>query len=317
MIDEQPTEPLSGAHPSETQYDRSSQRLSTPLPQLQQYPEQPRYPDLAQMTPLYGSTPSSPLYHPPQPPHPAYPSTLQPQYQQDLPQPWHQNRTIQQIMATIGCAVLALVIIGALWYTGAHGHLSGTVSSQRTHTSAPTVTTGSTGTVTSRSGSKPIFAPVLGGTVSDFTLLFGAPEDPTNNEAGVWQQITIASQSVSIRVTTAPPQDSQDGDPHVVYLTVETTPDTTWSSSTQQQIMAAFLPSDAKFETQVSTASGNERVYISAQLAATFKASLFTNQANSQTVAPGTFDEQCYLGGDSVQAGGAANTCSLTVGIVD
>jgi hypothetical protein len=316
MIDEQPTEPLPGAHPSETQYGRSSQRLSTPLPHHQQYLEQPSYPNLAQMTPLYGSTPSSPLYHPPEP-SPAYPSTPEPQYQQDLPQPWHRNRTTQQIMATIGCAVLALVIIGALWYTGANAHPGGTGSPQGTRAGAPTVTTGSTGTATNRSGTKPIFSPVLGGTVNDFTLQFGASEDPTNNEAGVWQQITVAGQSVSLMVSTAPPQYSQDGDPHVVNLTVETAPNATWSSSTQQQIMAVFLPSDAKFENQVSTASGNERVYISAQLAATFKASLFTNQANSQTVAPGTFDEQCYLGGDSVQAGGAANTCSLTVGIVD
>jgi hypothetical protein len=316
MIDEQPTVPLPGTHPSETQYGRSSQRLSMPLPHHQQYPEQPSYPNPAQMTPLYSPTPSSPLYHPPEL-YPAYTPEPNPQNQQDLPLPWHQNRTTHQIMATIGCAALALVIIGALWFLGAHGHPSGTTSSQQTHTSAVTGTTSSTGASSSRSGTKPIFTPVLGGTINDFTLQFGTPEDPTNNEAGVWQQITVAGQSVTLMVSTAPPEDSQDGDPHVMSLTLETAPNTTWSSSTQQQIMAAFLPSDAKFENQISTAPGNERVYISAQLAATFKPSLFTNQANSQTVTPGTFDEQCYLGGNSVQAGGAANTCSLTVGIVN
>jgi hypothetical protein len=313
MIDEQPTVPLPSTHPSETHYGRSPQRLSTPLSH-QKYPEQPPYPNPAQMTPLYGSTLTSPPDDPPQP-YPAYPPVPNPQT--ELPQPWYRNRTTLEIVVTIGCAVLVLVLIGVLWFSGAYGHRSSTAGSQRASTSAPTVTTDSTGASTSRSGTKPIFAPVLGGTVNDFTLQFGAPEDPTNNEAGVWRQITVAGQSVSLMVTTAPPQDSQDGDPHVVNLTVETAPNATWSSSTQQQIMAAFLPSDAKFENQVSTASGNERVYISAQLAATFKASLFTNQTNSQTVAPGTFDEQCYLGGDSVQAGGAANTCSLTLGIVN
>jgi hypothetical protein len=315
MIDEQPTVPLPSTHPSETYYNRSPQRLSTPPPH-QQYPEQPRYPNSAKMTPLYSPTPSSPRYHPPEP-HPTYPPMPQPQNQQDLPQPWHQNRTTQQIMATIGCAALALVIIGALWFLGANGHPSGSASPQRTHTSAPTVTTASTGPSASRAGTQAIFAPVLGGTVSDFTLQFGAPVDPANNEAGAWQHITVAGQSVSLMVSTAPTQDSQDGELHVMNLTLETAPNATWSSSTQQQIMAAFLPSDAKFVNQVSTGSGNERVYISAQLAATFKASLFTNQTDSKTVAPGTFDEQCYLGGDSVQAGGTANTCSINVGIVN
>jgi hypothetical protein len=221
-------------------------------------------------------------------------------------------------MAAIGCAVLALVIIASLWYVGASGHPgSGAAGSQRTHTGAPAVSTNSTGSGSSRSGTKPIFAPVLGGTVNDFTLQFGAPEDPASTEAGVWQHITVAGQSITLLVSTAPPQNSQDGDPHVMSLTLETAPNASWSSSTQQQIMSAFLPSDAKFVNQISTASGNERVYTSAQLAATFKASLFTDQTTSKTVAPGTFDEQCYLGGNSVQAGGAANSCSITVGIVD
>jgi hypothetical protein len=221
-------------------------------------------------------------------------------------------------MATVGCAVLALVIIGALWFVGAKGHPGGNATLQGTHTSAPAVTTRSTDSGTSRAGgTQPIFAPVLGGTVNDFTLQFGAPTDPANDEAGVWQHVTVAGQSVTLLVSTALPQDSQDGDPHIMNLTLETTPSATWSSSTQQQIMAAFLPSDAKFVNQVSASSGNESVYVSAQLAATFKASLFTNQTDSKTVAPGTFDEQCYLGGDSVKAGGPANTCSITVGIVD
>jgi hypothetical protein len=335
MIDEQPTVPLPSTHPSENHYGRSPQRLSAPLPHHQQYPDQPSHPDPAQMTPLYSPSPSMPLHKPtpsmplhspppsaplylPPVPYPAYTTEPKPQTEQYLPQLWHQNRTSHQIMATIGCAALALVIIGALWFLGSHGHTgSSTAGSQQTRTSAATGTTSSTGAGSSRLGTQAIFAPVLGGTVNDFTLQFGTPEDPANNESGVWQQITVAGQSVTLLVSTAPPQDTQDGDPHVMSLTLETAPNVTWSSSTQQQIMAAFLPSDAKFVNQVSTASGNERVYISTQLAATFKASLFTNQSNSQTVAPGTFDEQCYLGGDSVQVGGAANSCSITLGIVN
>ena len=309
MSDEQPTLPLPRAHPSGTHYGQSPARHPT-QPPIQQYPAQPQFPDSAQAA-QYWSTPTIPPHHNSPSytfdrPEPNFPTRQRP--------PLLRNRTALGIAATIGLAVVALICVSVLAYAGAKGHAS--VNPKLSHASPPTATIHSTESSTVQPGTQAIFAPVLGGTVSNFTQQFGLPEDPANNEAGSWQQITLAGQPVSLMVSTAPPQDSQDGELHVMNVIMETTPNVTWSSTTQQQIMAVFLPSDAKFGRQISTGVGSERIYTSAQLAATFRASLFTDQTNSETVAPGTFDEQCFLGGNSVQAGGAANTCELTLGIV-
>ncbi|MGO8951496.1 MAG: hypothetical protein ACLQUY_28345 [Ktedonobacterales bacterium] len=311
MSDEQPTLPLPRARPSGTHYGQSPARHPT-QPPIQQYPVQPQFPDSAQAA-QYRSTPTIPPHH------------NSPSYTSDRPEPNFPTRqrplqlrnwTALGIMATLGLAAVALICISVLAFAGAKGHASVKASPKLTHTSSPTSTIHSTESSTAEPGTQAIIAPVLGGTVSDFTRQFGLPEGPTNNEAGSWQQITLAGQPVSLTVSTAPPQDSQDGELHVMNVIVETTPNVTWSSTTQQQIMAVFLPSDAKFERQISTGVGSERIYTSAHLAATFTASLFTDQTDSQTVAPGTFDEQCFLGGNGVQSGGAANTCELTLGIV-
>lgn len=221
---------------------------------------------------------------------------------------------------TLVSGLLALLLIGVLTVASANGS-SSTVTGSHHSTGKTGAQTGASATATplpstahtGRTGTHPIFAPVLGGTISDFALQYGVAEDPTNNEAGLWQHITIAGQSVSLSVSTAPPPDSRDGDLHIMNLIVETTSNATWNTATQQHVMAALLPPDAKLVRQVSTGNGNEIIYSSAQLAATFRDGLFTNDAG-ETVTSGTFNEQCFLEGTSVQAGGAATSCWFTVG---
>jgi hypothetical protein len=159
-----------------------------------------------------------------------------------------------------------------------------------------------------------VFAPVLGGTVSDFTQEYGTPRNPSNIQSGEWQQLTIANVSLSLSVSTAPSQDSQDGELHVMYLQVTSTSKATWSSSVQQQLMAVFLPSDATVVHQTAN-GGSEIMYTSADLAITFKASLFKNYGGTQSVAAGTFSEQCFLGTAIAKLNGNANSCLLTVGV--
>ena len=235
----------------------------------------------------------------------------------DLP-----RSTKLRIALTIGCGVLALIVIGVLALGGASGNASANSGPQSTVPATHATGSGSatpataavpTGT-TGQSGTQAIFAPVLGGTVSDFTQLYGTPEDPSNIQAGVWQQITIAGESVSLSVSTAPSQESQDSELHVMYLQVMSTSSANWSSSVQQQLMAGFLPSDAKVVHQ-TTSSGSEIVYASADLAATFKATLFKNYGGTQSVAAGTLSEQCFLAGARAKTGGNATSCLLTVGI--
>jgi hypothetical protein len=164
-------------------------------------------------------------------------------------------------------------------------------------------------------GPQPIFAPVLGGTVSDFTQQYGPPANPADTTGGLWSQLIIAGQQVMLTVSAAPLKYSQDGQPHIYVLSVQAPKGVTWRSSTQQRLMAVFLPSDATFQRQQSTSNGYERIYRSAQLAATFTPDLFTNDAGTQTVAPGTLYEGCNLGTAPVRAGGLANSCTISVGV--
>ena len=167
-------------------------------------------------------------------------------------------------------------------------------------------------------GPQPIFAPVLGGTVNDFIHQYGRSENPADNTSGIWQRLSVAGHQVTLLVSAAPlrdSQDSQDGLPHIEELSVQAPSGVTWNSSTQQSLMAVFLPSDAMFERQQPTTNGFERIYTSTQLAATFTADLFTNDAGTQTVAPGTLFEQCNLGTGPAPAGTVANSCTLSVGV--
>jgi hypothetical protein len=316
---------------SQAQYPQPS--LYPEGPQAPQYPQNPQYPQgpqyqppqlqstrITQNPPLQQSTRTTqpPASYKQTPTYPPYRKQLQP-YPAESPRKKYSQWLLPRrdysrwIIVTLASGVLALVLIGVLTVASANGNSTARTGSQSTHTIGTGSQTGATTGHTGRPGTQPIFAPVLGGTISDFALQYGIAEDPSNNEAGLWQHITIAGQSVSLSVSTAPPQDSQDSDLHIMNLIVQTSSNGTWNAATQQHIMAALLPSDAKLLRQVSTDNGNETIYTSAQLASTFQASLFTT-GTGKSVTPGTFNEQCFLAGTAVRAGGAATTCWLTVG---
>jgi hypothetical protein len=291
-----------------------------------QYPQEQVQQPYSQQQQLYpGQMPSARQPARTSPPKTQPPSTDIPEWR--YPRKWWSfsglpRRTKLSIAATIASGVLALIIIGVLALVGTTGnaaansgpqptvsatHTTGRVSGTPATAVPPTATTGQTRTQT-------VFAPVLGGTVSDFAQQYGTPQDPSNIQAGVWQQLTIAGEPLSLSVSTAPSQDSQDGELHVMNIQLTSNTNATWTSSVQQQLMAGFLPSDSTAVHQ-ATNSKSEIVYSSPDLAATFNASLFKDYGGTQSVAAGLFSEQCFLGSALAKVGGNANSCLLTVGI--
>jgi len=178
-----------------------------------------------------------------------------------------------------------------------------------------TTTPSTRATAAAGAKSQPIFAPVLGGTVADFDKLYGPPSDPGDTTGGIWQQAVIAGQQAMLLVSVDQGQDSRDGQLHVMQLSVQSPLGTTWDSSTQQRLVAVFLPADAKFKAQQLTSDGIERIYSSTQLAATFNPNMFTNAARTETVAPGTLFLMCFHGTAPVPSGGVADTCTLNIGV--
>jgi hypothetical protein len=97
-------------------------------------------------------------------------------------------------------------------------------------------------------------------------------------------------------------RDSRDGRPRIADIEVTAPDGVLWDNLAQQLIMAVFLPPDAKFQSEqaqgpsvpLRSPVGDERVYVSAQLAATFTADYFMS-GTGLTVAPGTFSDSCEL----------------------
>ena len=83
----------------------------------------------------------------------------------------------------------------------------------------------------------------------------------------------------------------------------------TWDQTTADKVAQAFIPSDAKFVQDMQAPDlGLEHIYVSADLALVFPASVFTNAQNGQPVPPGTFYVSCHnqvdpRGGCSLQLG--------------
>ena len=220
------------------------------------------------------------------------------------PRSAHQSHIGWIITVTVLVGLLLLYASAVLAFNHAYGSIPVTRQPVRVPTNTPTP-----------NGIKPIFAPVLGGTVSDFAQQYGPSMAPVDTTAGLWQQVTVAGQQVTLMMSTAPIKYSQDGHPHIYVLSVQAPSGVTWDSSTQQSIMAVFLPADAKFQREQPIDNGYEQIYTSAQLAATFTEGLFTNDAITQTVAPGTLYVGCNLGTAPAQAGGVANNCTIRVGV--
>ncbi len=115
----------------------------------------------------------------------------------------------------------------------------------------------------------------LGGTQDAFQATYGASPSGT----GLTQSYPFSQGHI---MATSASDPSSDGKNHIISLRVGPTSGA-WDAATATPICAGFLPTDAQFvnEQQV-TNLGTERVYTSADLAATFPASAW------KSTAPGT-----------------------------
>jgi len=164
------------------------------------------------------------------------------------------------------------------------------------------------GSTPTPAGLQPISAPVLGATEHDFCLRYGSPSDafdPFNSgpPSQSWQVSTIAGYQVDMLATDNDnARDSRDGRLRIADIEVSTLGGVPWDSSALERIMAVFLPADATFQPKATLQAEQdigigtyERIYTSAQLAATFTADYFTSSTTGLTVAPGTLSEWCRL----------------------
>jgi hypothetical protein len=134
-----------------------------------------------------------------------------------------------------------------------------------------------------------VSGPRLGAPLSDFDIAFG-PEQ----SQGMWQA-TLQGHKAQINIAVSQVGDSVDASLRVVIIDIIGA-DTThaWTSAQDAALVASFLPSDAVHARDISgwNTLGPDHIFTSAQLANSLAASVFQD-ANNQTLTPGTFDWQC------------------------
>lgn len=137
----------------------------------------------------------------------------------------------------------------------------------------------------------------LGGTEGDFDTAPTLTPDP----AGATWSYTAQIAGVSVLVQPVPsnPAQATDGQARALIINLTPPPDqqgmVNWTPAQAAQIAAVFLPTDATPVRIVSPdANGHtDHILHSAQLAASFVASAFTNDAGTHTVPPGTLFWSC------------------------
>lgn len=155
--------------------------------------------------------------------------------------------------------------------------------------------------------------PYLGGTYSNFAAVFG----PADDGASTWSDTVVAGQHVTLTIDTNSQSDTTDGAPRAYTLSVRPTPTaaTTWNDAQAQAVLAHLFPPDGQYVKTMQSSNGPDHIYHSVDLAATFDASMFTNDAMTASVPPGNFDYQCK---NSTYPNGTAYTiCFVTVGQYD
>jgi hypothetical protein len=191
-------------------------------------------------------------------------------------------------------AAVVILIAGVLGGRALTQAFVGTTTTAAAATDTPLLTFPSgTATPVPTQPPSPINSPTLGGTEDAFTAAYGTQSN------GAWHS-TVAGQAVKIFVDTLQPALTADGQVHI-YIVDVTVPDDalgreTWSLQTANAIAAAFFPSDAKHlsDGPGSPQGTTDHVSHSDELAATFFAEVFTNEAVSKTYPPGTFHFECH-----------------------
>lgn len=219
--------------------------------------------------------------------------------------PWYKGAG-RNLQIGIGCGALiaVCVVCGGLSAASQAGKGSTSTNAALADQIQPTATTSKPAATNTPSGPRPISGALLGAKVSDFTAKFGSPID-TANELRSYQT-TIQGQAAFIRTMLVAPGDSS----RVRFIDVNSGQNGAyWTDATAEAIAKTLAPADAIFVKDLEVADfGTEHVYKSADLAATFPTSSFTDQTTDAAVDPGTFYISC--GNQNESQGG----CSLQLG---
>lgn len=129
----------------------------------------------------------------------------------------------------------------------------------------------------------------LGGTERGFTAVYGAPAQSSGTEATYIIQTRASQLFITIDSDVA-----KDGTSHIydIYLTIQFSSGA-WHQDAADRLYSSFLPSDATHLKDVRQGDSPERIFLSANLAATFPASSFVEDDNQKILPPGTFDAYC------------------------
>lgn len=161
---------------------------------------------------------------------------------------------------------------------------------------------GATATVPPTPAPHAITSATLGGPQFAFTSQYGGS---TN---GVYSGTVNGVPNVSIYPALMP---GQDGSPRAYTIVVQPGDSASaWDSSTATRVVVALLPADGVYVRDASWPNGTEHISRSGDLAASFPPAVFTNDAGTQQVPPGTFDWQCF----EDQVGSGIDQCVISIG---
>ena len=203
------------------------------------------------------NNPQYPYY--PNAPQPQYPQPYYPYPPQMAPAPPRQKKPMPTLLVVgITLAVVLVVCCGlsaiVSLFSPTHNNAG---TAQATATFGQTDTSGATDAPALNDAA--IFAPTLGGTVSDFQQRYGAATDSN----GLAYHTTIAGQDVAIMLALDDISQSLDGQPHIAELQVQATGGAQWSVTTANTIAKTFLPIDANYQKTTTTNSVLDYVYYS------------------------------------------------------
>lgn len=181
------------------------------------------------------------------------------------------NRTTYQLVF----ALLTFALVGC-------GSISSTTQSS-TPTATRTVIPTKTSVPAAQSG-----ATTLGQPLSHFVTRYGQPNDHSDAKSGAYHLERYGNSNIDFLILQTDIFDGPLYAQSVESITAQS-PEAAWTGANADAICAGFLPPDAKYQSQVSTAYGYDKIYASASLASLFPDSAFVDANQNQTTA-GSFD---------------------------
>lgn len=205
---------------------------------------------------------------------------------QRLPSPWQRFRrwgagwnTGPQIGYALAVMVVLVLLCAGIGIATSLGSRK-TVSATATRAPVVQVSTTRVPLTPTPTGPHLLTDTTLGGTEEAFQATYGTPSGAGNDQTYPFPKGLVTATPA----LTA----SADGIAHVASVRVGP-PSGSWDAPTATSICAQFLPPDAQSVNERQVAGrGLERIYTSADLAATFPAYAFTTATTGDPVAPGT-----------------------------